>query len=226
VLLIVICAIACVVALRRGIALAYPPSRYPIPDLAVLDARFAAERGLTYAHIIPAFFFVVLVPFQFAGWIRERHPAFHRWNGRILAVMGTLAGVTAVFLSRHPIGGAIEAAATLSFDALFLFSLWTGFRMIRRRNLVSHRVWMLRAVAIALGVATVRPVMAMFFATSKLTHLTPHDFFGWAFWIGFSLNIVAVELWIRWTRGAAIRVAPDFIARSAAHKAHHRLRTS
>ena len=214
VLLILLCVIACGVALRRGIALAHPPTTYPTPDLALLDARFAAERGLTYAHIIPAFVFAVLVPFQFAGWIRERHPAVHRWSGRILIAAGTLAGVTAAFLSRHPIGGGFESAATITFDALFLFSLWTAFRMIRRRDVVRHRAWMLRAVAIALGVATVRPVMGIFFATSRLTHLTLHEFFGWAFWIGFLLNLIAVEIWIRRTRGTTIRAAPSFEARS------------
>ena len=59
---------------------------------------------------------------------------------------------------------------------------------------------MLRAIAILLGIATTRPVMGVFFATSRLTHLTPAQFFGIAFWIGFSLNTVLIELWLR-TRG-------------------------
>jgi hypothetical protein len=44
--------------------------------------------------------------------------------------------------------------------------------------------------------------MGVFFATSRLTHLTPAQFFGIAFWIGFSLNTVVMELWLR-TRGRA-----------------------
>jgi hypothetical protein len=59
---------------------------------------------------------------------------------------------------------------------------------------------MLRAIAILLGVATTRPVMGVFFATSRLTHLSPQQFFGIAFWIGWSLNTVVMELWLR-TRG-------------------------
>jgi hypothetical protein len=39
--------------------------------------------------------------------------------------------------------------------------------------------------------------MGIFFATSALTHLTPQQFFGIAFWIGFSLNTLAIELWLR-----------------------------
>ena len=56
---------------------------------------------------------------------------------------------------------------------------------------------MVRAVVILLGIATTRPVMGVFFATSRLTHWTPSQFFGVAFWIGFSFNTIGVELWLR-----------------------------
>jgi hypothetical protein len=56
---------------------------------------------------------------------------------------------------------------------------------------------MIRAIAILLGIATTRPVMGFFFATSRLTHLQPHQFFGMAFWIGFSINTLLFEFWVR-----------------------------
>lgn len=198
--LILLCLIAVAATVRRGVALLDPPKTYPMVELAQLDASFAAQRALTFAHIIPAFVFAVLVPFQFIGGIRVRHPALHRWNGRILISAGTIAGLTGLVLVLHPIGGAVEVAAIFTFDAIFLASLWNAYRFARQRRFVEHREWMLRAVAVALGVATIRPIMGVFFATSRITHLTPHDFFGWAFWIGFTLNTVAVEIWIRRTR--------------------------
>jgi uncharacterized membrane protein YsdA (DUF1294 family) len=39
--------------------------------------------------------------------------------------------------------------------------------------------------------------MGVFFATSRFTHLTPQQFFGIAFWIGFSINTLTIELWLR-----------------------------
>ncbi|HEV2664897.1 MAG TPA: hypothetical protein VG324_08300, partial [Blastocatellia bacterium] len=60
--------------------------------------------------------------------------------------------------------------------------------------------WMIRAFSIGLAVATIRPIIAVFFATSPLTGLTPHEFFGAAFWTGFSLHLIAAEVWIRRTR--------------------------
>ncbi|HYK50356.1 MAG TPA: DUF2306 domain-containing protein, partial [Terriglobales bacterium] len=58
-----------------------------------------------------------------------------------------------------------------------------------------------RAIAILLGIATTRPVMGVFFATSSVTHLSPPQFFGIAFWIGFSINTLIVELWLRSREG-------------------------
>jgi hypothetical protein len=61
---------------------------------------------------------------------------------------------------------------------------------------------MTRAFAVLLGIATTRPIMGIFFATSRLTHLQPHQFFGIAFWIGFTLTWIAGEIYIR-TRPAS-----------------------
>ncbi len=82
------------------------------------------------------------------------------------------------------IGGSLESAATFVFGVLFLASLGRAFAAIRARRIAEHRRWMIRAYAIGLGVATVRPIVGVFFATSRITHLTPHDFFGIAFGLG------------------------------------------
>ena len=62
---------------------------------------------------------------------------------------------------------------------------------------IPMRRWLTRAVGILLGIATTRPVMGVFFATSRFTHLKPNQFFGIAFWIGFSLNTIILEMWLR-----------------------------
>jgi hypothetical protein len=95
------------------------------------------------------------------------------------------------------VGGWLERSAVLIFNTLFLVSLARTFLYKRRENLDQKQRWMLRAIAIPLGIATTRPVMGVFFATSHLTGLTPGQFFGIAFWIGFSLNTLAMEFWLR-----------------------------
>jgi uncharacterized membrane protein len=165
-----------------------------------MDAAFTRNRLLTLAHIAPGLAFIVLGPFQFAAGLRMRHPALHRWMGRVVLALALVIGITALIMSpRMAVGGSLEIAATYVFGALFLLAFGKGLLAIRARRFTEHRRWMIRGYAIGLGVATVRPIVGVFFATSRLTHLTPHDFFGIAFWLGFLISLATAEAWIRMT---------------------------
>ena len=104
------------------------------------------------------------------------------------------------------IGGVNQAAATILFGIFFLVALGKAFWHIRRREIALHREWMIRAFAVGLAVATIRPIVGIFFATSRWSGLTPQQFFGTAFWIGFVLQLMAAEAWIHATQPQA---APD-----------------
>jgi uncharacterized membrane protein len=165
-----------------------------------LDAGFARHPILTLTHILPGLVLIVLGPFQFIAGLRRRHPVLHRWTGRIFVVDALVIGVTALIMSpQMAIGGILETAATFVFGLLFLFALVKAWTAIRARRIAEHRRWMIRTYATGLAVATVRPVVGVFFATSRLTHLTPHDFFGIAFWLGFTVSLATAEIWIRTT---------------------------
>jgi hypothetical protein len=56
---------------------------------------------------------------------------------------------------------------------------------------------MIRAFGVALGAATTRPIVGSFFATGRLS---PHEFFGTAFWLGFTFTLLGAEVWIHYSR--------------------------
>jgi hypothetical protein len=182
--------ISVAVVVRRLFAVFHPSQSGP-PQMEALDAAFASHVALTIAHIVPAVAFVLLTPFVFLR--RTEAP----WAKRLLFPLGAVVGITAYAMNAYAIGGWIERSAVLLFNTLFLFSLARAYQSMRQANHLLERRWMTRAVGILLGIATTRPVMGIFFATSRLTHLEPRQFFGIAFWIGFSINTVAVELWLR-----------------------------
>jgi hypothetical protein len=186
-------------AARRVYVLLDPPKRPPRFAAAVaMDAGFAQHKFLTLAHIVPASLFMVLMPMQFARRIRDRHIGWHRWSGRLLILLGTFVGVSALVLSyTTAIGGANETAATTLFALLFLIFLGRGFWNIRHRRVAQHREWMIRAFGVALGIATTRPIVGAFFAARRLS---PHEFFGIAFWLGFSLTLLGAEAWVQHSR--------------------------
>ena len=167
-----LCAIAVAISIRRLVVLAGP---MPLgnSDSAALDAVFAAKRTLTASHVLVGLVLALAIPIQFSARIRTRYRRVHRWLGRFLLLIG-----------------------------LMLVALGIAWWHIRHRDVTRHREWMLRASGIALGIATTRPIMAIFFATSPLTGLKPTEFFGVAMWIGFTSTVLAAEVYIRCTRSA------------------------
>ncbi len=181
--------IALAVAVRRFITLVRPSGA--VSPMSGLDATFASRTALTLAHIIPATAFVVLAPFVLFRASEKR------WLERTFMLLGVIVGITAYAMSIDAFGGWTERSAVLFFNSLFLFSLGRTFMYRQAGADISTRQWLTRAVGILLGIATTRPVMGVFFATSRLTHLEPRQFFGLAFWIGFSINTILVETWLR-----------------------------
>lgn len=186
----VLIAVAAVV--RRAVALLIPPSANAPPQLAQLDAVFAARAALTWIHIGCALALVMLLPFLF--WNRTRGS---RALEQIFFLLGFVVAASAYAMSTHAVGGMVERSAVLFFNTLFVVCLARACFFWSRRDDVRKGRWILRAIAVLLGIATTRPVMGVFFATAPLTHLTPSQFFGVAFWIGFSFNTLAMEVWLR-----------------------------
>ena len=194
--LLFLCLIAAAAAIRRIIVLILPPAIERVPQMAALDAAFAAHKSLTLFHIVPALLLVILLPFWFVQQVRARPDVHHRVT-YALFILGAITGITALPLSLHPIGGVNEASATVLYDILFLFSLGRAWLLLRRGRTALHRTWMIRAISVLLGIATTRPVMGIFFATESITHLQPQQFFGTAFWIGFTATYIAGEAFLR-----------------------------
>lgn len=185
----VLIAVAAVV--RRVFALLYPPHAGPA-QMAELDEWFASHATLTFAHILPALLFVLVTPFLVFRKSEETG-----WADYAGLLLGAIVGVTAYAMTVYAVGGWVERSAVLVFNSLFLYSLFRAYVYMRQSELLRKRRWMLRAIAILFGIAVTRPVMGIFFATSPLTHLQPSQFFGVAFWIGFSASALVGEFWLR-----------------------------
>jgi uncharacterized membrane protein len=164
------------------------------------EAGYVQYPDLTRLHIIPGALFMILGPLQFMRRIRARYLRFHRWSGRVFVASSIVIGVTALIMGVvMPLGGANETAATTFFSLIFLFAVVKAFVEIRQRHVAQHREWMLRAFAVGLAIATIRPIIGIF---SELTDLSPREFFGIAFWIGFGIHLIVAEIWIQHTRRA------------------------
>ena len=196
--------IGLVVAARRTVVLLKPGALSSPRNLAAdLDAHFAGERALVLTHILPAMLFMLLGPLQFVRGLRSRYPQIHRWSGRIFLAASAVVGISGLKLAfGKTVGGLDEKAAIVLFGTFFLISLAKALWHALRREFAQHREWMIRGYAIGLAVATIRPIIGTFFAAALMSGHKPQpaEFFGTAFWIGFTLQTIAAEIWINYTR--------------------------
>lgn len=165
------------------------------PDEQSFGAAYVSYPVLAYLHIVPGVLFLLGAVFQLSSRFRDRHWAVHRRLGRVLVALGTLSGAFALLFGiPFGFGGPSESLATAVFGSWFLFSIVSGFFAIRRRDVVAHRRWMIRAFAIGLGVGTIRAWVGVL---SGLGPLSLAEGLAWGFWLGLSLHALAAEMWLR-----------------------------
>jgi len=171
----------------------------------VLERWYAAHGFLTLGHVLLGAVFLALVPIQVAESPRRRWPMLHRWVGRGLVVLGVPVAASGLVLGGlSPFGGRTADFAIFLFGALFLLALGRGFQAARRRDFVAHRAWMLRAVAVGAGIATVRVVAIPLYVIVGGSALA---LVGPTFWFGLSLSSAVAEWWLWRTRGLRPSVA-------------------
>jgi uncharacterized membrane protein len=167
-------------------------------DIAVFDGHYAAHPVVALAHVLPGALFLIFGALQLSPRFRQRHLRFHRIAGRILLLLA-LAGValSAFYFSMlMPFAGVSESIAIGVFGGYFVFGLVRAFVAIRRRQIETHRAWMIRAYSIALAVSTVRLVSMFIDPLLTPRGVPPREIFLLSVWIGFAVSAVAAEVWL------------------------------
>ncbi len=134
-----------------------------VVDESEFEYRYAAYPWLAYAHILPGAVYLSLAPFQLWRGFRNRNLRRHRRIGRVALVAGLISGVFGVLFGFfQSFGGTLQASATVVFGLWFLTALLVAYRAVRRRDITTHRRWMIRAFAVGLAVGTIRIWIGLF----------------------------------------------------------------
>jgi uncharacterized membrane protein len=177
-------------------------------DDGSFEQRYVRSPVPAYLHIVPGIIYIVGACFQLSRRFRTRHLQVHRRMGRVVLGAGLVSGTFAlVFGAPNAYGGFWESVATILFSSYFLIALGLALRAILRRDVTTHRRWMIRAFAIGLAVGTIRLWVGLFLG---LGILDLQQSFAPAFWLAFTMHAVVAELWLRWrpTASGRVPVAP------------------
>jgi uncharacterized membrane protein len=128
------------------------------PELMPADDRFAGFPVALVTHIVGAAVYALVGVLQFIARFRRRHMTWHRRAGRVLAAAGLLVAASALWLTLfyppQPGTGDLLYALRLLAGSAMVAALVLGVRAARRRDIGSHRAWMIRAYALGLGAGT------------------------------------------------------------------------
>jgi uncharacterized membrane protein len=128
------------------------------PELLPADARFEGLPVALVLHIVGSAVFALVGALQFVPRFRRRHLRWHRRSGRVLVVAGMLVVGSALWLTLfydpQPGTGTLLFFFRLVVAPAMAGCLLAGFTAIRRRDIASHRAWMIRAYALGLGAGT------------------------------------------------------------------------
>ena len=162
-----------------------------------VEARFVAHPTVMFLHAFTGALFLLLAPLQFLPNFRARHVALHRGSGVLLIALGVVIAFTGFYFGvLHPAAGIGEVIVIALAAALFLWSLARAVMAIRKRRMATHRRWMIRAFAAAIGISTIRIVALIADLTLTPAGFTLREIFVLSLWRGWVVTLGAAELWI------------------------------
>ncbi|MEQ9303464.1 MAG: DUF2306 domain-containing protein [Marinoscillum sp.] len=134
---------------------------------------------------------------QFSRKIRAKKIRLHRILGKIYLIGILFAGTAGLYLALHANGGWIAQAGFTGMALSWLTTSILAYLAIRKLNIESHRIWMIRSYSLAFSAVTLRLWL---------------PFFDFALGMGFDYSYTIIS-WLSWVPN--LFVAQYFIQRNS-----------
>jgi uncharacterized membrane protein len=186
------------------------------PQLLPTNPRIDASPAPVVVHVLAAALYALLGAFQFSARLRRRRPGWHRKSGRILVGAGLLVAGSGLWMTLFYAGapgGDLLGGIRLVVGSAMAAFIVLGFTAIRRRDISTHRAWMVRAYALAVGAGTQVFTQGVGEALFVISDLSTAVSVG----SGWVINAVVAE-WVIWRpsirRARRARTRPALAATS------------
>jgi uncharacterized membrane protein len=128
------------------------------PERTADNARYVDMPLPVLLHIPSVTLFALLGALQLAPRFRARNRRWHRICGRVVFAAGLVAAGSGMWMTAFsdlPVGDSAPTnAARFVVGTVMIVGLLLGLRAAMRRDLHTHRAWMLRAYALGMGAGT------------------------------------------------------------------------
>ena len=211
--------LAALTAVFLGVSLPRYLTLDPALSRSVPPADFPPYYPLLVTHIFFGTFALVAAVLQLWPRVRRRHPAVHRFAGRVYLVAVLAASPCVLAIAPFGSWGPSEWVSVAMLGMLWPATTIAGYRMARLRRFAEHREWMIRSVALSFSIVANRfwgmLCVAVFAPSasdgSALPGAAGHAEFAQAMsisvWLSWTVNLLFAEWWILRT-GARTAAGP------------------
>lgn len=145
-----------------------------------------------YIHIAAGAICIATALIQFSRYILKKSKAIHRFSGKIYVFVVLFLGApTGLFMSFFAKGSFWERALFMFMAGWWFITTLYGLTTIHKRNVIAHKVWMMRSYAMAMTAVTFRVYHIVFYMMGW-GHLENYEL---SLWISVIGNMLFAE-WI------------------------------
>jgi hypothetical protein len=171
------------------------------------DFDFIRERSLLfennfynacfYIHIMAGALCIGTALIQFSRYLMKKSKAIHRISGKIyVAVVLFLGAPTGLYMAFFAKGSFWERVLFMFMAIWWFITTLNGLNTIHKRNVIGHKVWMMRSYAMAMTAVTFRVYYIVLF----LLDWTLLENYQFSLWISVIGNMLIAE-WIIYRQG-------------------------
>lgn len=166
------------------------------------DFSFIEERGFLfqsnfyrtcfYVHIFAGSVCILTALIQFSRYILKRARAIHRWSGKLYVFVVLFLGApTGLYMSFFAKGSFWERVLFMFMAGCWFVTTLYGFTTIHKKNVLAHKIWMMRSYAMAMTAVTFRVYHIAFYLLGW-DHLENYEL---SLWISVIGNMLLAE-WV------------------------------
>ncbi len=161
---------------------------------------FAQAGWAVPLHFYAAGLALLLLPLQFSTRLRNRWPTVHRTGGGLYLACVLIGGISGLLLAPRSQGGMATVVGFSLIALIWLYCSGLALYYVVRGQYALHRRWMLRSAAVTFAAVTLRIYLGLGVAVLGLDFRTVYIVACWLCWSG---NLLAVEIYLRFSERSA-----------------------
>ena len=167
------------------------------PDIGFLEFKqdyihITTWRIAFYVHVFSSIFTLTAGLSQFSNYILQNHKSLHRFIGRLYVIDILIINFpAALIMAYYANGGLPSKIAFTILDVLWFWFTLKAFLAIKKRDIITHKKFMIRSYALTFSAITLRMWKLVL---SNIFEIDDATLYMIDAWLGFVPNLLIAEI--------------------------------